>query len=127
MKSSTRVPLFVFTLISAAVLYAQTAPKPFVWAALQPALMQTVPPTTAPVGDALPQISELERTKLENLQLKFQMLQQQQQQLQQSYSELIHQISAEHPGYTFDPQTSSLRKIPLVTSTPAKPTPAVKQ
>ena len=77
MKSSTRVPLFVFTLISAAVLYAQTAPKPFVWAALQPALMQTVPPTTAPVGDALPQISELERTKLENLQLKFQMLQQQ--------------------------------------------------
>jgi hypothetical protein len=87
----------------------------------------TTAPTPAPaVSEPAPQITELERTKLENLQLKFQMLQQQQQQLQQSYSDLIRQISAEHPGYTFDPQTSSLRRIPPVASAPAKPTPAVK-
>ena len=120
MKSSTRVPIFVVMLISAAVLCAQTASKPVVRAALRAALMQAVPPTTAPVTEALPQLTELERTRLENLQLKFQLLQQQQQQLQQSYADTVRQIQTEHPGYIFDAQSSTLRKQPSPATAPAK-------
>lgn len=103
MKSVLRVSFLVLLLVSAAAAFTQTKPAP----APAPAVSETAP-----------QITELERTKLENLGLKFQLLQQQQQQLQQSYAETVRQIQTEHPGYIFDAQTSTLRKQPAPAAKP---------
>jgi hypothetical protein len=83
------------------------------------------PPTVAgaPVREALPQPTEVQRLKLENLQLKATLLSQQQQALQQEYGALVQAIIAEHPGYIWNPQTASLQPAPK----PApQPKPAVK-
>jgi hypothetical protein len=82
-----------------------------------------VPAPAAPVYEALPQPTEVQRLKLENLQLKASLLAQQQQALQQEYSALVQAIIAEHPGYIWNPQTASLQPAPK----PApQPKPAVK-
>jgi hypothetical protein len=75
-----------------------------------------------PVREALPQPTEVQRLKLENLQLKATLLSQQQA-LQQEYGALVQAIIAEHPGYIWNPQTASLQPAPK----PApQPKPAVK-
>jgi len=54
----------------------------------------------------------LQQAKLENLSLKFTLLQQQQAQLQGQYQALIQSIVAEHPGFQWDAQTSHLVAVP---------------
>jgi hypothetical protein len=77
----------------------------------------------APVREALPQPTEVQRLKLENLQLKATLLSQQQQALQQEYGALIQTIIAEHPGYIWNPQTAALQPAPKPVP---QPKPAVK-
>ena len=57
---------------------------------------QQAPPQPAP------QLTELQKVKLENIQLKFQGLQVQIQELQKQYSEIAQEVSAQHPGYMLD-------------------------
>lgn len=64
--------------------------------------------------------TELQKVKLENLQLKASLLQQQQMQLAAEYNALVQQIVAEHPGYIWNPQTANLMKAP---EQPHSPTP----
>ena len=71
-------------------------------------------PQSSPVPSEAkpPALSELENTKLENIQLKFRLLQVQQQALQEEYQTLVSQVQAEHPGYALDQQTNSLKPVP---------------
>lgn len=94
-----------------------------VYPAIQAAVPDAGKPPGAPVREAMPQLSELERAKLENLQLKFQLLNAQQQQLQAAYSGLVQQIQAEHPGFVWDAGASTLRPVPK----PGKPEPVKAQ
>jgi hypothetical protein len=80
---------------------------------------QQVPPQP-PSG---PQLTELQKVKLENIQLKFQGLQVQIQELQKQYSEIAQEVSAQHPGYMLD-QAGSL--IPAPKPSEAKPKAEVK-
>lgn len=80
------------------------------------------------VQPAMPQPTELERTQLENIQLRMMLLgdeersiPQRQQQLQEQYGALVQQIQREHPGFVWNPQTSA-----LVPQLPVKPAPAAK-
>ena len=82
-----------------------------------------VPAPAAPVYEAWPQPTEVQRLKLENLQLRATLLSQQQQALQQEYGALVQQIIAEHPGYIWNPQTAALQLAPKPA---AQPKPAVK-
>lgn len=78
-----------------------------------PAFSQAPKTTPAPAATApAPALTELQKTKMENLQLKFSLLQQQQTELQGQYSALIQSIVAEHPGYQWNPQSSSLVAVP---------------
>ena len=78
-----------------------------------------VPPAHAPVPPpAVPQLSETESLKLENLQLKATVLQTQQQQLQQQFLALLNAISAEHPGYAFDPNSRTFHPAPKPAEAP---------
>jgi len=99
----------IFGLILATALtlpaFAQTKPAPAKPAAPAPQL--------ASVPQA--QITEFEKLKLENIQLKFSLLQVQQKQLQAEYQSTIQAIVAEHPGYQWDPQTSALVATPKAT------------
>jgi hypothetical protein len=51
-----------------------------------------------------PQLSELERLKMENFALKYQTLQHQMQSVVTERTALIKQIEADHPGCTWDEQ-----------------------
>ena len=57
-------------------------------------------------------LSELERTKIENLQLKYTLLKAQEQELQNQYNALVMGIEKEHPGYVWNPTTNALMKKP---------------
>lgn len=74
------------------------------------------PPAPAPAAPA--QLTEIERLKLENIQLKFQQTQQAANNLQGEYQQEVALINAAHPGYRFDTQTGAL--VPLPTPEPAK-------
>ena len=91
--------------------------KPAVPAAVT--TLPTPPPADA-IQTALPEHSELQKTKLENLQLKFTLLQQQQTQLQNEYQILVREIQAEHPGYTWNAQASRLVPVPKPSGAPKK-------
>lgn len=84
---------------------AQQAPRPV-------QLPTSAQPKTAEAPKPAPVLTLLEKVKLENLQLKFYLLQQQQTDLQNQYQALVQGIVAEHPGFTWNPQTSSLQPIP---------------
>ena len=82
------------------------------------------PPKAAPSAkapDAPPQLTETETLKLENLQLKATVLQTQQQELQQQFVALLNAISAEHPGFTFDPNSRTFRPAPKPAAAEKKP------
>jgi hypothetical protein len=60
----------------------------------------------------LPQLSKEESLTLENLQLKFSLLQNQQSQLQSQYQGFVQRLNAEHSGFTFDVQTGQFVAAP---------------
>jgi hypothetical protein len=69
--------------------------------------------------------TELERTKLENIQLRMALLQQEEmslpqrrQELQVQYGEIIQAIERENPGYVWNPQTGSLVPKPIPAPAP---------
>ena len=69
--------------------------------------------TPVPAQPALGQdLSELERTKIENLQLKYTLLKAQEQELQNQYNALVMGIEKEHPEYVWNPTTGALMKKP---------------
>ena len=87
--------------IAATLTFAQS-PKPVV-----------KQPTASDVkATPLPTLTENESLKLENLQMKFALLNQQQKELGQTYTSLIQSIIAEHPGYTWDAANSRLIPAP---------------
>ena len=83
-------------------------------AAQTPVTAQHAPAITpVPAQPALGQdLSELERTKIENLQLKYTLLKAQEQELQNQYNALVMGIEKEHPGYVWNPTTGALMKKP---------------
>jgi hypothetical protein len=89
------------------------------------------PAAAAPASDAAPQPTELERTKLENLQLRMMLLNQEEQsiperrsQIQQAYGAVIREIEAAHPGFAWNPTTNALMPKPAPAAKPAAPAPA---
>jgi hypothetical protein len=96
---------------------AAPQPKPSQPTPAQPA---AAPAATKPVQPALPpELSELKKTQMENIQLKFtlakqqeQVLQQQEQNLQEQWNALILAIEKEYPGWVWNPTTNSLMKKP---------------
>lgn len=69
-----------------------------------------------------PTLTELERTKLENIQLKEAMLRQQFAELEQQKTALIAEAEKAHPGFAVDPNTYTLvaKPKPSPSPTPAK-------
>lgn len=88
-----------------------------------PAKPATPPPAAAAV--TFPKISELYQVKLENVNLRAQMLQQQFEsspqmvQLRAQYAALVSEIQKAYPGYRWDGHE-------LVKTAPPPPTPAAK-
>lgn len=75
------------------------------------------PEPTKPTTPA-PQLTEIQKLKMENLTLKFNQLQaqirdaqQEQQKLGEEYKALVAEVSKEHPGYSVDAQ-GNLVKVP---------------
>lgn len=108
-------PLFVllaFALASAAVVFSQQAPA-------KPA-----------AAAAAPEPTELQKTQIENIQLKMALLAEEERgipqrrnDLIQQYSQVIQKIIAEHPGYTWDPNRSALVPLPKAPEKAAVPAP----
>jgi hypothetical protein len=105
----------------ALLLFAQDTPKP-----QPPATKQSAPAAAqpaAPEKSATPdtgQLSELEKTKLENLSLRMTLLNeeeaslpQRKSQIQVQYSQAMQQILAEHPAFVWNPQTGGLVPKPV--------------
>lgn len=97
-----------------------------------PLAAQTKPavPAKTPVKAETPKISELYQVKLENLNLRAQMLQQQfeaspqMQQIRSQYAELVGEIQKAYPGYRWDGHqlVKLAPPVPAKSSTaPAKP------
>lgn len=87
------------------------------------------PPAAPAPAPAPPAPTELERTQLENLQLRMALIQdeenslpQRRNEIQQKYSVLIQQIQHEHPGYVWNPQAGTLVKAPEPPKPPAPKT-----
>jgi hypothetical protein len=80
---------------------------------------QSPAPTKAPdqpkvqTPAAIPQLTELEAARVENVKLRSQLLQQEQMQLTAAYNDLVRAILAEHPGFLWDPQTDTLKRPQL--------------
>jgi|GEM_PF-7083667 len=93
----------------------------------------TLAAQSAPAAPALPaaQISDVEQLRIENIQLKINLLRQQFTDLNTQYTAVIQQIEREHPGYAWDPATNSLRAVPAPAKSTdhktAAPQPAVKK
>jgi hypothetical protein len=60
------------------------------------------------------ELTELERTKLENYALKHNLVQQQLQRIVVERTEYVKQIEENHSGYKWDEQTASLVKLPVM-------------
>ena len=74
------------------------------------------PPKAQPAApEQAPELSDLERTKIENLTLKMQLLNDQ-------FSQLVAQIDAAHPGWQFNPQLNRFIKVVVAAPIAAKPT-----
>ncbi len=77
------------------------------------AASQTPAPKAQPAAAPEPQVlTELEQTKVENLQLKTTLLRQQEQVLNAAYLALAEQIAKAHPGFILNPQTGQLQPAP---------------
>ena len=104
----------IFGLILATALtvpaFAQTKPAPPAKPAPQLAVVPALQPT------------DVEKLTLENIQLKFSLLQTQlaqlqteQKKLQTEYQTTVAAIVAEHPGYQWDDKTAGLVAVPKAT------------
>lgn len=88
----------------------------------------TPDPAPAPAAAADPQLSELFQLKVENINLRYQALQQQfdaspqVQQIRTQYAGVMQEIQKAYPGYQYDPGHNRL--IKLASPAPANPTPA---
>ena len=91
-----RFVLSLFLCATGSVAFAQQLPKP----------------ELAKPADPPPSLSKDESLELENLQLKFQLLQNQQQALQGQYQAFVQGLNAEHSGYTFNVQTGQFVAVP---------------
>ena len=115
MHSIFRFAALAVLAIAATLTFAQS-PKPAVKPAVTvqtPAMPAVKQPTVSDVkATPLPTLTENESLKLENLQMKFALLNQQQKELGQTYTSLIQSIIAEHPGYTWDAANSRLIPAP---------------
>ncbi|MFP5230791.1 MAG: hypothetical protein ACLGXA_24505 [Acidobacteriota bacterium] len=69
---------------------------------------QTTPAAPPPPPPA--HLTQVETLQLENIRLRYQLLQDQEAQLRTQYSTLAAQITKEHPGYVLDPKTNQLVK-----------------
>ena len=105
-------PLFLSLLL----LWAGTAAAQAPASSPQPAAAAKPAPTSSS-----PEPSELEKARLENLQLKFTLLDGQQRDLQSQYGALIQQIQAEHPGTYWDAKAGALKPIPAAKPATVKP------
>lgn len=99
-----------------------------------PALKPPTPPPAAATPAAPAEPTELERTKLENIQLRMALLQQEElslpqrrQELQQQYGMIVQQIEREHPGYVWNPQAGGLVAVPVAKPAEKKPAPEAKK
>lgn len=127
MKRSLYAVLFLATLPA----LAQTSPKP----AESPKVPTVAVPTTAPAATTSPMLTETEKLKVENIQLRFTVMQLQQQlaqaqqqisqatspQLQSEYESFVKAITAEYPGFAWNPQTNSLIPAPKLPVPPIPP------
>jgi hypothetical protein len=109
------LPLSSLFLLALAVgaAFAQSAPAP-----AKPA---APPASQSAQQPAPPQITEVQRLTLENLQLKASLLQQQQQALQTQFGDLLRAINAAHPGWLFNPNTAQFQPAPATPKTAATP------
>ena len=96
-------------------------------AAMLSAVAQTPPPAAGP------QLTEVEKLKLENVQLKFTQLSQQMQEIQKTqmdlrnqYQSLVADIEKEHPGFTVGGNGELVAK-PKPAEPKAVPKPEVKK
>ena len=118
MSRTTRVLLLAAGFLCGAMLLLGQPgqPKP------KPALAQQATQAKPPAPSAAPaqaQTTELEKTQLENIQLRMMLLEDEErsiperkQQLQTQYGALIQQIQREHPGFVWNPQTATLIPVP---------------
>jgi hypothetical protein len=99
-------------------------------------LLGTVRAQTPPIVNGKPpgmqQLSEVEKLKIENIQLKFTQLsqemqaaQQKQQELRTQFTELVGEIEKEHPGFTVG-GNGSAELVPKPITPPATPMKEVK-
>jgi hypothetical protein len=73
-----------------------------------PLAHQSAPPPKAPT--APPALTQTEQLQIENIGLRFQLLQNEEGQLRSQYAALAAQIGKENPGYLLDPKTNMLVK-----------------
>ena len=121
MSRTTRVLLLAAGFFCGALLLGQS-PQPKTKAALSAAQPAAPTPSALPAGKpvpAPPAATELEKTQLENIQLRMMLLEDEErslperkQQLQTQYGALVERIQAEHPGFVWNPQTGSLVAAP---------------
>lgn len=76
-------------------------------------------PKTAPPA-APPQISQVDQLEIQNIQLRYQILQTEEDQLRVQYAALTAQIAKENPGYLLDPKTNQLVKAQTAPPNPTK-------
>lgn len=118
MSRTTRVLLLAAGFLCGAMLLLGQPSHPQPKPALAQQATQAKPPAP-PAAAPLPQATELEKTQLENVQLRMMLLEdeerslpQRKEQLQMQYGALIQQIQREHPGFIWNPQTASLVPAP---------------
>lgn len=110
MKSALRSTVLFALFLAVGAVFAQKAATP-------------PPPTPAAAAAAAPQLTDVQRLTLENLQLKATLLQQQQRELQQQFTSLLQGIQQTHPGWVFNPNTQQFTPAPK----PASPAPRAKR
>lgn len=89
---------------------------------------QTTAPDAKPKAAAPAAPTELERSQLENIQLRLALLEDEEQSLPtrrtdlvNHYGAIVRQIEAEHPGYAWNPQANALVPAPAKPTPPSKP------
>lgn len=106
-----KLRVLALSILLSAPVFAQTAP---------PQATPPPPKTTQPIFDDTPQLSDAEKDHIENLNLKAKAAQDTMFALQQQFSEYVQKtLNPEHPGWQFDPRSSTF--IPIKKNEPAKP------
>lgn len=77
-----------------------------------------------PPQQTLP-LSNEESLTFQLLNAKMQLAQRNEQDLRNAYGDLVKKLETKHPGYTFNPNTGQLQKLP--TPEPTKPTKPAKK